>query len=791
MHCTPLLLPRSIRLLLHMLLWSVSSSVANATPTAEIYQQKCAACHGTAGQGVADRYEGPLYGDESIAELTKRIAETMPEDDPDACVGAEATAVAKFIHNEFYSYEARLTKGLISPPRVELSRLTVPQYRNVVADLLAGFTPPARDGRPKEFANRDDGGLLGKYYQSKKMNKRDAHKLTRIDQRIDFDFADQGPTDDIDPEAFAIIWTGSFSTHHTGYHEFRTTSPNGVRLYINTDESRPRGKLRDDDSAKIRERLIDGWVSSREMRTLTGRIFLLAERQYPLRLEFFKYQEPSASMRLEWKPPHGVLSSIDGEMLSPKPVARSFVVDTPFPADDRSVGYERGSAVSREWHSAVTNAALATADEVLRRLPQLSKIKYNAPDRSTKLAEFILEFAKRAYRRPLTTSEEKVLRDIVGIDNTSDKSVRQALLLVLTSPSFLYVNLPAAEDAPTAQTVAARLALTLWDSLPDKPLRQSAERDKLQNTAQIEKQATRMLDHPRTREKLRGFFQHWLELEERDLSKDRQLYPEFDAATIADLRRSLELFLDRVVWSDESDYRELLQADYLLLNQRLRKLYGPTQQLIATNSNSDDGFQKISPPSENRSGILTHPYLLSAFAYHNNTSPIHRGVFLTRNIVGRQLKTPPIAVAFEDNQFAPDLTMREKVTELTRDQACLSCHEVINPLGFALENFDAVGRWRTKENEKDIDPRSDYTSAAGEKLTFNGPRDIANFAIASPIAQRAFIKQLFQHFVKQSPAAYGAQMMDELHKSFVADNFHIRRLLVQIATRTAAHNHPH
>jgi hypothetical protein len=185
--------------------------------------------------------------------------------------------------------------------------------------------------------------------------------------------------------------------------------------------------------------------------------------------------------------------------------------------------------------------------------------------------------------------------------------------------------------------------------------------------------------------------------------------------------------------------------------------------------------------------VLTHPYLLAAFSYQKLTSPIHRGVFLTRNIVGRSLKPPPMAMTFKDADFAPTLTMRQKVTELTRPQACQSCHSVINPLGFSLEQFDAVGRFRTTDKDQAIDPVSDYLTDDGEKIHLAGARDIAQFALGSEPAQNAFIEQLFHHVVKQPLLAYGADSLTWLRQSFVASNFNMQKLLVEIVTLSAAH----
>lgn len=802
MPCSPLRFRFQLFLVAFTLTSLMISQRADATTGAKIYLEKCAACHGKNGEGVQDRFENALFGDESLLALTERIAESMPEDDPESCVGPDAEAVGQYIYDEFYSYEARLAKGLISRPRVELSRLTVAQYRNALADLVGQLTAAPRDPRPDGFVTRFriregkkvpdpdlyERGLLGSYSQSKQMNKRDRMVMVRVDSRIDFDYGAGSPDEEIDPEAFSITWNGSIKTRSTGHYEFRITTPNGVRLYLNADSPAQRGKLRDDDSATIRSRLIDGWVSSGEERTLRGRVFLLGGRTYPLRLEYFKYLDPTAAIRLEWKPPHGVWSVMDEQVLRTTPAARTFVVDTPFPADDRSLGYERGSSVSAEWHNAVSNGALATADEIISRLPILLGKKPTDPQDRESYAKFAKEFAARAFRRPLTETESQLYGTTLFEAATPEEAVRSAVLLALTSPHFLYTDLSTNDQPPAAHAIASRLAFALWDSLPDEALWRAADRGELSTDEQVQAQAIRMLNDPRARAKIRDFFEHWLELEERDLAKDKQMYPEFDEAVVADLRTSLELFVEEVVWGDSSDYRELLQADYLLLNERLQQLYGQPKKKPQGGNQLPHPYAKVSSKQEGRSGILTHPYLLSAFAYHNNTSPIHRGVFLTRNIVGRHLKPPPIAVAFENSDFAPELTMREKITELTRDQACVSCHEVINPLGFALESFDAVGRWRTEENEKPIDASASYTSAEGATIAINNPRDIANIAVQSPAAQRAFVKQIFQHLVKQNSVGYGPETIEQLREQFVADEFHIRKLLVHVASRAATHH---
>jgi len=352
--------------------------------------------------------------------------------------------------------------------------------------------------------------------------------------------------------------------------------------------------------------------------------------------------------------------------------------------------------------------------------------------------------------------------------------VKRVVLLALKSPRFLYPELPDGE-APDGYEIAGRLALQLWDSIPDKQLLQAAASGKLTSRAEIAAQANRMLADPRTKTKLRGFFHHWLELERAEsISKDPKAFPGFDAAVLADLRTSLELFLDEVVWGERSDYRELLYANYLYLNGRLGKLYGKDV--------AGDRFERVEFDPTQRAGVVTHPYLLAAFAYSKQSSPIHRGVFLTRSIVGMTLKPPPNAVAFEDAKFEQHMTMREKVTELTKNTNCMGCHATINPLGFSLENYDAIGRWRTKEDDKPIDPVTDFATDEGQTIRLTGARDLVKFAAENPNGHRAFIHQLFHHTVKQDVGVYGPDTLEALRQSFTTSGFHIRKLLAEIAT---------
>lgn len=740
---------------------------ATVRPGEAVYRGECARCHGPRGEGVAGKYDEALYGERSVDTLARYIARTMPEDRPGTLPPAESRAVAEYIHGAFYSPAARARN---SPARVEPARLTNRQYRESLADLLGSFRP-VRQARAA-------GGLEAEYFQSKGMNKKEKSVLQRRDRGIDFDFADGSPAAGITADQFSIAWAGSLRVRETGEYQFRLTTPNGARLYLNTDLAAGDANRRDDSDAKRQPALVDLWVSSGgQVREGTATLFLLGGRSYPLRVDYFKFKEKTAAVRLEWKPPHGVWSVIPAAALSPEPSSAVAVIGTALPADDGSLGYERGSAVSRDWHAATTRAALEAAAWVGDRLNTLAGTRDSDTNRVARLREFCATFAERAFRRPLTPELRAVFVDgqfAPGLE--PETAVKRSVLLVLKSPRFLYPDLGGPADD---HGVAARLALALWDSLPDAPLAAAAARGELRTREAVRAQAERLMADPRARAKLAEFFHHWLAFDEaEDLSKDPKAYPGFDGALVADLRESLERFVEEVVWGPASDYRELIQADYLYLNPRLARFYG-------VETPAADDFARVSFDPAQRAGIITHPFLLAALSYHRSSSPIHRGVFLTRNVLGRFLKPPPMAIEFMDDRFDPSLTMREKVTELTAKPACMGCHATINPLGFSLEHYDAAGRFRTTDNAKPVNARAEYTTTDGKTIPLRGPRDLAEHTAASPEARAGFVRQLFHHAVKQSPAAYGPDTLARLDARFAASGTHIRRLLVEIAVTAA------
>lgn len=764
-----------LTVLVGCLLWGHTPVLGAKPQTGQaVFEQECVRCHGSHGEGTK-KTTRPLVGEKSPVQLFALIKRTMPDDDPGSCTDDEYRKVAAYIYDAFYSPDAQ---ARLHPPRVVLSHLTVGQYRNAVADLIGTF---------RSSATPDDRqGLHGEYFNAADV-RHDKRLIDRIDPVVKFDFGTSGPEVDAEdpnaekfnPDQFSIQWEGSVFADQTGDYEFVVRTEQALRLWVN-DPKRP---------------VIDAKVKSGDDTEYRATIPLIAGRSFPIRLEIYKGRElkeenkkkgehkrQNASVALLWKPPHQQVDElIPARYLSPAQVPEVAVVRTPFPPDDRSYGWERGTAVSKEWFGATTDAALEVAGYVDSHLVELGGVSNDASDRGEKLRAFCRSFAERAFRRPLTDNEKRELvdRQFEAITDPNE-AVKRAVIRVMIAPEFLYpdaVESFTADDAARRQqfAVASRLALVLWDSLPDQALLDAAAKGELASREQVEQQARRMLNDPRARLKIRQSLLAWLRVDQpAELAKDTKRFPDFDAAVAADLRTSLELFLDEMASSDDANFRQLLLSDDLYLNGRLAKFYGADLP-------EDADFQKVKLDPY-RAGVLTQPCMLATFAYPGESSPIHRGVFIIRGILGYTLR-PPANTAFTPlpPESHPDLTTRERITLQTSQESCVSCHSVINPLGFSLERFDAVGRHREIEKGKPIDDAGHYENRDGSLAHFTGARELAQFLADSDEAHDAFVQQMFQQFVKQPVRAYGLDEPKRLDELFARSGYNLRKLLVEIA----------
>lgn len=728
-----------------------------------IFAESCASCHGAGGQGVEDAYAEPLVGDLSIPELSKRIADTMPEGEPERCVGADADAVAAYIHETFYSEEARTRND---PPRIRLTHLTGAQLRQSVADLYGRFSGAA----PTESKR----GIQGEYYEGDRA-RRNKRKIERADPRIDFDWKRDGPGEGVTPQEFLVRWRGGLKVDGTGRYEIVVRSTCAFHVNLGSyDREFINNRVQSGDKTEFRKSIV-----------LTG------GRVYPIEIELIqrkrKTEQPPARISLSWVPPHGVEEVVPERSLLPVYVPAAYSLQMKLPPDDRSYGYERGLAVDREWDASTTAAAVEFADIAVAELwPDYRRKHRKDSDKNrARLRNFLAEIVETAFRGPLDEHTRRFYID-EQVDKTEDdaEAIKRSVLATLKSPRFLYPELD--QDRSASQQAANSLALTLFDSLPsDEWLIKLAREDKLKTPDQVCAAAERMVGDYRNRGKTRELLYEWLNLGHiGEITKSSNAYPDFNPNITADLRASLDAFLDDVVWGETSDYRQLFLADRAYTTPRLHDYYGPAWK---PDGESHGGLSQSVAAPQRRFGVLSHPYLMSGLAYQDATSPIHRGVFLVRYVLGRTLNPPKEAFTPFSPDLHPNLTTRERVQLQTGSKTCQVCHSRINGLGFALENFDAVGRFREKEGDKPIDSTGSYTTRAGDSVVFQGPAELAEFLAGSDDAHRAFVRRTFQHFVKQPTAAYGPGRLTELAEKFRNSNFSIRKLLVEVAAIAALH----
>ncbi len=321
-------------------------------------------------------------------------------------------------------------------------------------------------------------------------------------------------------------------------------------------------------------------------------------------------------------------------------------------------------------------------------------------------AEAIIHrLASRAYRRPPTSGEFKDLMRLAEramLDGNSFESALQSVVqAVLVAPQFLFrVESPAEGQASTRiepYELASRLSYFLWSSMPDDDLFAAAGSGALDDLDGIRAQARRMLADPKASALTEHFAGQWLEL--RNLAHtepDSEVFPSFDESLRQAMQRETELFFGAVVEEDRS-VLEFLDSDFTFVNERLAEHYG-----IQGVAGAD--FERVTVEGDQRGGLLGQASILTISSYPTRTSPVLRGLWVMQNVLGQSPPPPPPDVPeLEVREGELTGTLREQLEEHRSNEGCMSCHLVMDALGFGLENYDAIGRWRTKDGDHDLD----------------------------------------------------------------------------------------
>ncbi|MBL8173243.1 MAG: DUF1592 domain-containing protein [Bryobacterales bacterium] len=339
--------------------------------------------------------------------------------------------------------------------------------------------------------------------------------------------------------------------------------------------------------------------------------------------------------------------------------------------------------------------------------------------------KIVTQFAGRAYRRPATAKEIEQALGFVSLarrhGDSFEEGIAAALQSVLVSPQFLYRMEREAAGASGRNAVpvngyelASRLSYFLWSSMPDEELLRLAGEGKLRQAAVLEAQVKRMLRDSRSASLVENFAGQWLQFKNMDAVRpDLQKFPMFDDALRLAMRRETELFLEHIVREDRS-VLELLDANYTFVNERLARFYG-------IDGVTGPEFRKVDVSGTNRGGgVLAHASVLTVSSYSTRTSPVLRGKWILENLLNAPPPAPPPGVPPLEEAKAGGGTLRQQMEEHRKNPACASCHSRMDPLGFGLENFNAIGAWRSEDGQHAVDA----SGTLPDGRTFQSPAEL-------------------------------------------------------------------
>ncbi len=419
---------------------------------------------------------------------------------------------------------------------------------------------------------------------------------------------------------------------------------------------------------------------------------------------------------------------------TPSGKAQVYEVKTKLPAGEKRVSFafvnpkeDKEKKVSRELgvESIEIEGPIGYVD---KNVPEGQKLllvaRPTGPGDARKAAEAVLSnFARRAYRRPVTPDETQRLLRLYDAATTRgdawDQAIKLPMKAVLCSPHFLY-RIEDDPDSPDGVRTlndfefATRLSYFLWSSMPDEELFRLAGANDLRKPEVLQGQIGRMLRDPKAKALSENFAGQWLQLRNiRTLSPDKEYFPRWDEALRTGMIGEAEAFFEFIVQNDRSAL-EFLDADYTFVNQRMAEHYGLRGDF------GKNSFRRVNFTDDRRGGIITMASTLTVTSNPTRTSPVKRGKWILENILG----TPPPPPAPDVPELPPTGqlkgTLRQQMEQHRANPSCAGCHARLDPLGFGLENFDGIGGWRAQDNKKDIDSSGVLPDGA----KFNGPAEL-------------------------------------------------------------------
>ncbi len=492
----------------------------------------------------------------------------------------------------------------------------------------------------------------------------------------------------------------------------------------------------------------------------------------------------------------GLPASYNGPNPSKRPVPPPLVFRTPRDAtpmeiEERRKAFEKKQAEKIPANSARIGSVELGGPYVAAKGPSIESPKkvyacghLNGHHQKSCARVIVQSLAHRAYRRPVTPTEITGLTNLVSQVQRDTGSFEDGLAVaiqaMLLSPHFLFriesqpVALRSAKSTSSLSQheLASRLSYFLWSSMPDDALLAAADRGRLARPEILAAQVRRMLLDPKASALIDNFGGQWLQTRKLESVKpDHKKFPDFDEYLRLSMKRETELFIESILREDRSilDY---IDADYSYVNERLARFYG-----LANVQGPD--FRKVQfAHNAQRGGLLTQASVLTISSYANRTSPVLRGKWVLENLVGAPPPPPPPDVPnLDEAKIGTTSSMREQLEQHRKNAICSSCHSRMDPLGFGLENFDAVGAWRAKDGDFPINA----TGTLPDGRSFTGPEGLKSILKAQPDAfTETLTRKMLIYALGRGlePSDNGA--VKEIVKKVAADNYRFSSLILGI-----------
>ncbi|MBI1353157.1 MAG: DUF1592 domain-containing protein [Acidobacteria bacterium] len=739
------------------LLASLGASSAQAAPAATAEQvqgflgRHCTACHSDAAKmaglslELADLHKAPAHvWDGAASRLQKGLMPPPGTPKPDE---AERDAVIAWMREQV----DRAAGQDVDPGRVTVRRLNRAEYNNTVRDLLGVHFQPADDFPPDDTGYGFDtiGDVLS---VSPLLTERYLRAAEQIANRV----IDLRPAPEPTVEQYVA----------DGEEQYRRTDPDDPLGYpFNPGDFQARHFFPVDAEYDLFLRLKDSRSGEAKKVSPSLTLFLDGKRLDSWIIEDGEYGDGYLGVRLpvqagwhtiyaEFDPSYVNKETRDYYKENEKVLTRRLFVERidvggPFDYDPRA---------QSAWNK------LFVCDQPTRDCA----------------AEILSTLARRAYRRPPTEQEVSELVALVDAaqarGDSFEAGVQLALKAVLISPNFLFRVERDPEPGQVRRLndfeLASRLSYFVWSSMPDDELLAAAEQGKLADAAGVEAQVRRMLADERASALVHNFGGQWLQLRKLDEAQPAaEQFPTFHDYLRQAMRQETELFFETILREDRSIV-EFIDADWTFVNNQLAALYG-------IQGVKGHRMRKVQLDGHIRGGVLTQASVLTVSSYPTRTSPVLRGLWVLENLLGAPPPPPPADVPpIDESKIGPEMSVRRQFEIHRANPSCSVCHVAMDPIGFSLENFDAIGRWRAEDGGRPVDASGELPD--GRK--FDGPIALKGILLQDKAElARTLSEKMLTYALGRGLRRDDALAVKQVGDAVVADDYRFSRLIVEIA----------